>query len=366
MNEIYLQYAVPAFLVLIFIEVLYSQLKGLCLYNLRNSLSCLACGMFTTTVEVFIKAALIVLYIWVYENFSWTTLADNSWLTWISGIFVFDFLWYWAHRWSHEVNILWGGHSPHHQSEEFNLTAGLRQGALQDLMIWPLYLSMAVLGYSAEVFVACLLINKFYGFWLHTCTIDKIPFIEGILGTPSAHRVHHGMNDQYIDKNHGGILMLFDRLFGTYQAEEEEVIYGVRTRHRNFDPVSAHFSWLLAIWRDARSANSVWDKIRIWFMPTGWKPKGVTEKTEGEAFSPASYVKFDAKPGKYPVSLVLSVFVLLVVSNQFLVLQSALMSWPSKAALAALITAGLLWLGHLLNKGYSAGLSSPETNSDLK
>jgi len=350
MNIDLLQYAIPVFFGLIFIEALYSQVKGLRLYNLRNSLSCLGCGIFTTSVEVFIKAALVGLYVWVYENFAWTKLADDSWLTWITALLLFDFLWYWAHRLSHEVNVLWGGHVPHHQSEEFNLTAGLRQGALQDFMYWPLYLVMAILGYSAEMFVAHMLINKFYGFWLHTRAIDKIPLIEGILGTPSAHRVHHGMNDKYIDKNHGGIFMLFDRLFGTYQAEEEDVIFGVRKRYSNFNPVWAHFDWLHCLYKDACLTNSWRDKVRIWFMPTGWRPKDVAVKDPRKKFCETSYLKFDAQPGKYPFRLALAVFALLSVANQVLILQSESLSWGIKGALVIFITIGLLWLGHLLNE----------------
>jgi len=329
---------------------MYSHLKGLSLYNLRNSLSCLGCGIFTTSMEVFIKAGLVWLYVWVYEHFSWTELDDDSWVTWVTALVIFDFLWYWAHRMSHEVNILWGGHVPHHQSEEFNLTAGLRQGALQDLMYWPFYLLMAVLGYSAEMFVAHLLINKFYGFWLHTRAIGKLPLIEGILGTPSAHRVHHGMNDQYIDKNHGGILMLFDRMFGTYQEEDEEVIYGVRKRYASFNPVLAHFDWLNCLWKDACLAESWRDKVRIWYMPTGWRPEDVATKDPRQKFCRDSYIKFDAQPGKYPFRLVLALFVVLAVANHVLILQSESLNWGIKGSLAIMITFGLLWLGRLLDE----------------
>jgi alkylglycerol monooxygenase len=353
MNSTYLQLAVPAFVALIFIEASYSHLKGLRLYNLRNSLSCLGCGMFTTTVEVFTKAALVALYAGVHERFSWQQLADERWLTWLTAIVLFDFLWYWAHRLSHEVNFLWGGHSPHHQSEEFNLSAGLRQGALQDLMYWPLYLPMALIGYSPEIFVASLLINKFYGFWLHTRAIGKIPLIEGILSTPSAHRVHHGMNDRYLDKNHGGILILFDRMFGTYQEEDENVIYGVRNRHTSFSPVSAHFDWLKVIWRDARETRMPTDKLKIWFLPPGWRPADVAARHPRAKFEQDAYVKFDADPAEYPILMPLTLFLVLSGASQFLILRPELTNWGMKGALAASIIAGLVWLGQLLDAGYA-------------
>jgi len=349
MNHPYLYYAIPTFFILIFLEAIYSHIKGLKLYNLRNSLSALGCGMFAAGLEVFLKAALLSAYVWVYDNFAWTELPDDSWLTWIAALLVFDFIWYWAHRISHEVNVIWGGHVPHHQSEEFNLSTGLRQGALQDTMYWPLYILMAPLGFSAEMFIAHVLINKFYGFWLHTQAIEKIPFIEGILSTPSAHRVHHGMNSQYINKNYGGIFIVFDRLFGTYQEENEKVIYGVRKRYASYNPVWAHFDWLYGIWKDAKLANNTWDKIRIWFMPTGWRPQGFEEQYPRDRVSMESYSKFDALPRHYTSYWLLLVFAVLAAGSQVLIVQSEALSWSGKLLLFGAITAGLYALGRLLN-----------------
>lgn len=353
MNLDYLQYAIPVFFGLIFIEAIYSHFKRLNLYNLRNSLSCLACGAFTTTLEVFTKSFLLYAYIFFYENTAIFKLPDDSWLTWVLALITFDFLWYWAHRISHEVNVIWGGHMPHHQSEEFNLTAGLRQGALQDFMYWPVYMLMAPLGFSPEMFVAHMLINKFYGFWLHTRTIDKIPFIEGILATPSAHRVHHGMNDIYIDKNYGGIFMIFDRMFGTYQAETCEVIYGVRKPFKTYNPISVHFEWFAELWRDACLTNRVTDKIKIWFMPTGWRPQ------EAEKLQPrirrdlTHYVKFDGIREPYSITKMLIVFVTFSALAQWMLLNSDTLNWPAKISFGLIITLGFLWLGKVLDASMS-------------
>ena len=349
MNTDYLQYAIPVFFVLIFIEAAYSNVKGLGFYNLRNSLSCLACGAFTTTVEVFTKGILLLAYAYLYEHHSIIQLPDESWLTWIAALIVFDFLWYWAHRISHEVNVVWGGHVPHHQSEEYNLTAGLRQGALQDLMYWPVYILMAPLGFSVEMFVAHMLINKFYGFWLHTQAIGKIPFIEGIIATPSAHRVHHGMNDIYIDKNYGGIFMLFDRLFGTYQAETTPVIYGVRKRFETYNPVAAHFEWLHVLWKDACLTNRYWDKIRIWFMPTGWRPEDVEKAYPRVRRDLSAYVKFDSQRKPYPVVKMLLIFMVFSGLAQLLLFSGDALTFVTKAVLAVVITLGFLWLGQVLD-----------------
>lgn len=355
MNTQYLQYAIPVFFVLIFIEAGYAYVKKLDIYNLRNSLSCLSCGAFTTTVEVFTKSVLLYFYVWVYENVSFSHLSDDSWLTWVAALFVFDFLWYWAHRISHEVNVVWAGHVPHHQSEEFNLTAGLRQGALQDFMCWPIYILMAPLGFSPEMFMTHMLINKFYGFWLHTRVIDKIPFIEGIIATPSAHRVHHGMNDIYIDKNYGGILMIFDRLFGTYQSETCDVIYGVRKQFKTYNPVSVHFNGLQQLWCDACLTKRYWNKIRLWFMPTGWRPIDVEQMNPSMRRDLTQYVKYDSNRRSYPIIRMLIIFMVFSSMAQLLLFNADLFSLPIKILLAMVITVGFVWLGRVLDNSMLGG-----------
>lgn len=352
MHVEYLKFAIPTFFLLIFIEALYSHYKNLELYNLRNSLSCLACGIFTTSIEVFSKAAFAISYIWVSEHFSITQLSDQHWLTWIAALLCFDFIWYWAHRYSHEINILWAGHVPHHHSEEFNLSTGLRQGALQDIMFWPLYIIMAILGFSVEMFFSHLLINKFYGFWLHTQAINKIPFIEGILSTPSAHRVHHGMNDECIDKNYGGIFMIFDRIFGTYQEETSPVIFGVRKRYQDYNPVTAHYEWLQVIWQDAMLTNNSWDKIRIWFKPTGWRPKDVEQQYPRIKFSAKTYKKFDNPRKPYSLATMLIIFSIIASTNLALLFTPGL-SFQLKIILLTIITLGLISLGKVLNSSKS-------------
>lgn len=269
----YIAYAIPVFFALILVEVLYTRAKEQDFYRLNSSLSNLACGAVTTAFEYFIKGGLLLLYATLVDRVSLFEMSSGSWGSWVAAILTFDFIWYWAHRVSHEVNFLWGGHEPHHQSADFNLTAALRQGAFQDLSYWPFYSVMAVIGFPVEMFIAAFMLNKFYGFILHTRTVGTIPLVEGILSTPSAHRVHHGMNDLYLDKNHGGILILWDRLFGTYQAETEPVVYGVRHPYDSYDPVGAHTYWLRHLWRDARATSSLGDKLRLWFMRTGWRPE---------------------------------------------------------------------------------------------
>lgn len=362
MSHSYLQFAIPAFFILIFIEASYSHIKQLPLYNLRNSLSSLSCGLFTAGLEVFLKAALLGIYSWSYQHFALWEWNQNHWSTWLACLVVFDFLWYWAHRFSHEINFFWGGHVPHHQSEEFNLSTGLRQGALQDLMYWPFYLLMAPLGFSTELFISHVLINKFYGFWLHTQTIDKLPLLEGIFSTPSAHRVHHGMNAAYINKNYGGILILFDRLFGTYQREEEEVIYGVKKRFTSYHPIWAHFEWLHGLWLDARHCHNKWDALRIWLMPTGWRPPDLEQKDPRPSLKLSNYRKFDPSPRDYQTSAMLGLFCLAAALGYVLIVPPVALDWMQKVALFTCMSLVLQGLGRTLNTSLAqqkTALSTP-------
>lgn len=150
-------------------------------------------------------------YAWVFSHLApWHSAPDSAW-TWIWSFIAFDSIYYWAHRWSHEINFLWAVHAPHHQSEEFNLTTALRQGAFQDALHAPLFMLLALLGCPPGVFIIQLTLSKFYQFWIHTRLVGRVPLIEGILNTPSAHRVHHAVNDVYLDRNYGATLMQWDR-----------------------------------------------------------------------------------------------------------------------------------------------------------
>ena len=343
----YIACAVPGFLVLIFIEAIYVHRNKLDYYRLNDSLTSLGCGLFTTTFEFFVKAGLLWMYLLVHQRHAVFEIDDYSWMNWVTGIVLFDFLWYWAHRLSHQVNVLWGGHEPHHQPEEFNLSAALRQGALQDLMYWPFYMVMALVGYSAEMFIAHIMVNKFYGFWLHTKTIGRLPLIEGFLSTPSAHRVHHGMNELYLDRNHGGIFMVWDRMFGTYQTETEPVIFGVRQPYRSFDPVWSHFHWLHSLLQDARDTDSITDKFKLWFMPTGWRPGDVREIDRGKLDSLDGFQKSRVNNSWRVLVLALLMFIVLAGLNQGLYLFGS-ETWLS-ATIAVSLVVGLYAMGRVLD-----------------
>ena len=195
-------------------------------------------------------------------------------MTWVVFFFGVDFCYYWFHRIAHERNILWGAHEGHHQGEEFNYTTAVRQSAFQYGFSWIFYLPLAVLGCPPEVYLGQFLILKAYQFWIHTQGIDRVPFIEGIFSTPSSHRVHHAKNPIYIDRNYGGTLVIWDRMFGSWQPElrEEACHYGTTNAPNTLSPLKLNLRHWRNLFHDTIKTQKLTDKIALWFKPTGWRP----------------------------------------------------------------------------------------------
>lgn len=341
-------WATPVFFLLIAVEAWVAHRRRLKVFQLADSLTSLGCGVWTVTLEVFSKGALLLLFAWVERNAGLLAFSAGSLWTWLLFFFVLDFLYYWAHRWSHEINFLWGVHVPHHQSEEYNLTTALRQGAFQDTVHWPIYLPMAVLGCPVEVFITLLTFSKFYQFWIHTRLIGRLPLVEGILNTPSAHRVHHAVNDRYIDRNHGGTLMIWDRLFGTWVEESEYCVFGVRKPYHRWNPVWSHFDWFADLLRDGGKAARLVDRLRIFVKPTGWRPPDVEAKERRAPFDLARVTRFTAVRGGGWTVLAVVAFVLAAIANNVLLGQAGELSWPLKLVLALDVTLLLLLMGWAL------------------
>lgn len=340
MHNALIAYASPVFFILMFFEYWWSRREGRIVHEFSDSLTSIGCGIFTVTLELFAKAGLLVLFALVSAHGLWQW-SSGSWVTWVVFFLLLDFVYYWAHRWSHELNILWAGHVPHHQSEEYNLTTALRQGAFQDISHWPLYSGLAVLGCPVEVFILLLTFSKFYQFWIHTRLIGKLPLIEGVLNTPSAHRVHHGINDPYIDRNHGGTLMIWDRLFGTYIEEQEEVVFGVRKAFRARNPVTAHVDWLVTMWRDAELSGQWQDRFRIWFKPTGWRPDRTCEINPRPPFSLAGFQRYVPVLSVSQKQQGVFWFVLAIAFNSAMMLGFGKLTWGQQGLLAMSVTATL-------------------------
>ncbi|GIX42890.1 MAG: sterol desaturase [Leptospiraceae bacterium] len=268
-------YAIPFFFLLIFLELLYCWIKKKSYYRLNDSIADLSTGIGNQLSGIIFKSFTLFGYIYLYQHFRIYTFDLSTPLksiaAWILAFLLYDFFYYWFHRMSHEWNLFWASHVVHHSSEEYNLTVALRQPAL-GIFSWVFYLPLAIIGFSPEFYLLHAQINLIYQFWIHTRVIGKLGFLELFLNTPSHHRVHHGRNPEYIDKNYGGTLIIWDKLFGTFQEEKKEPAYGITRPLKTWNPVWAnlhhywdliHFTFKAPKWKD---------KIKVWFSYPGWKP----------------------------------------------------------------------------------------------
>lgn len=214
------------------------------------------------------------------EQFAFLTLPVTGW-SWLLAIIAVDFTYYWMHRIEHERRILWAVHSTHHSSQEYNLSTALRLSWVESLYEWIFFVPLLLMGFDAIQVLAALFAVVLYQTWIHTEKVDKLGWLDGIFNTPSVHRVHHATNADYIDKNFGGILILWDRLFGTYQVENEKPDYGLTTQLKSSNPIAINFREFHTIYKDVIRAKRASHKVSYAFGRTGWKPNQREQKTQG-------------------------------------------------------------------------------------
>lgn len=304
--------SIPIFLLLLAIELIINYVQKTGYYRLNDSIANISLGIGQQIIGLFFKFLTVTAYVYVFTHWKFLTIgADwtfNTPLDFLpetnrgTYILVFillfigvDFLYYWFHRLSHEVNFLWAAHVVHHQSEEYNLSVALRQSWLQDNFSWAFYLPLAFLGFPPEMFFTAKALDTLYQFWIHTKFVKKMPLgLEHILMTPSHHRVHHGSNPKYIDKNHGGTFIIWDKMFGTFQAEEEEVVYGITTPVKSWNPVWVNAEYWVELFNTASKTTQFIDKIKVFLMPPGWFPKELGGFKAAPEVSPERFVKYDS------------------------------------------------------------------------
>ena len=272
--------AMPAFLVLVLLEKLYGWYKGNDTVPLDDAVSSMSSGMTNVLKDVLGLSIQIVLYGTLLDHFSLFTI-DNTILVYFIAFMVIDLYGYWTHRISHKVNLFWNEHVIHHSSEEFNLACALRQPVSTIVRFFTILLiPAAIFGVPTEVIATVLPLHLFMQFWYHTRHINKMGILEYILVTPSHHRVHHAINEEYLDKNLSQIFIFWDFIFGTFQKELDDVppVYGISRPASTRNPFKINFQHLWIMVKDAWRAEKIIDKITIWFRPTGWRPAGFDEK----------------------------------------------------------------------------------------
>ena len=281
MKEAYVQvlnYAIPAFVLLILIEYLYGYWAKKQTQNWVDTVASLSSGITNILKDVMGLTIGIISYSFLVKHLAVFHFDKNYWYLYVLAFLGKDFAGYWIHRLEHKINVFWNRHLIHHSSEEYNLPCALRQSISEIFGYTALFLlPLAIIGVPAEVYAVVAPLHLFLQFWYHTQHIEKMGFLEKIIVTPSHHRVHHAINPIYIDKNFSQIFIVFDKIFGTYQEElpDEKPVYGIKKAVETWNPFIINFQHLFYLARDAFFTNNWADKLKIWFMPTGWRPEDV-------------------------------------------------------------------------------------------
>jgi sterol desaturase/sphingolipid hydroxylase (fatty acid hydroxylase superfamily) len=278
-----LYYAIPFFVLLLIAEYasfrhLDHDRRDLVGYDLRDTGTSLAMGIGNVAVNVVWKLVVVAVYAALYE-LTPLRLSPHDPLTWVALFGADDLSYYWFHRVSHESRVFWASHVVHHSSQHYNLSTALRQTWVP-MTYMPFWLWLPLAGFPVWMVLLAQAWSLIYQFWIHTERIVRLPrFVEAVMNTPSHHRVHHGSNDVYLDKNYGGILIVWDRLFGTWEPEGERVRYGLTTQLTTFNPVKVAFHEYAALARDVRRARGAWEKLQTAFRGPGWKAPAPPART---------------------------------------------------------------------------------------
>jgi sterol desaturase/sphingolipid hydroxylase (fatty acid hydroxylase superfamily) len=348
--------ATPFFLGLIALELAVGIARGRNTYRVHDALSSIGLGMLSQLVGLFTKLLAIGIYAAVYEHVALFRLPIDSIAVWVGALLAYDLCYYWLHRAGHRVGIFWAAHVVHHQSEDYNLSTALRQTSSGALLGWVFYLPMAVVGVPPLVFGTVALIDLLYQFWVHTQQVGKLGWFDRWFCSPSNHRVHHAVNDRYLDRNYGGILIVWDRLFGTFHEEDDDepCVYGTRAPLRSFNPLWANLEVYAALAHDAMRAGSWGDKLRVWFKPPGWRPADVAERFPKPPFRVEHVRRYDPPTSRGAQALALALFTALLAGVCWLLWHAHEWSWPALLAGSALVLIGL-WVVGRLGEGRRAG-----------
>lgn len=340
--------AMPVFLLLMALEWAWGLARGRNGYALSDALGSLSLGVLSQISAVFMQVLAIGLYSAVFEHLAlWRHDAFwTAWYGWLLALLFYDFCYYWLHRMGHESAVLWAAHVVHHQSQHYNLSTALRQTSSGAWLGWIFYLPMAVAGVPPLVFGVVALIDLLYQFWVHTEQVRRLGWFDRWFCSPSNHRVHHAVNDRYLDKNYGGILILWDRLFGTFHEEDEREppVYGTRAPLNSWDPLWANAEVYWALAQDSWHAQAWGDKLRVWLKAPGWRPADVAARFPRPAFDlQAARQRFDPPVSRAARALALLLFAGALAGTALFLWHADRMPLPLALGAFGLLT-GALWL----------------------
>jgi len=252
----YLAFAMPAFFLFVYMEYKLAQhRKKEYLFKYESSVSNISIGIAERLINLFVSASFYQVYYWVYNNYALFEI-PNNWIVWIALILATDFVWYWYHRLGHEVNLFWAAHIVHHQSEEFNLTASARITTIQAVIRTVFWSILPLIGFHPSMVITMLLVHGAYSFFTHTQVLKRIKLLEYVFITPSLHGVHHASDEKYLDKNYGDMFVFWDKMFGTFQAEEEQPKYGLTHPLKSYSFLWQHFHYYFEIYESYKRADT--------------------------------------------------------------------------------------------------------------
>jgi len=351
MKNIYTTLSIIA-LSLLFLEFTFCFITKKKYFSFEDTVASLGTAIINQCMNLVVLWLVIKSYGYLYLNYKIFQIEENF-VTFLALLVAIDFLFYWFHRAGHSINILWAAHSPHHTSEEMNLMVGLRASLTQRIFSFIMYWPLTILGFSPEMIYATTGIHLLLGFWHHTRLIGNLGWFEKFFNTPSHHRVHHGTNPQYLDKNFAELFIIWDRIFGTFAQEKEPVCYGILRPLNSWSPLKINFHFWVMLFQDMCETPKFFDKIKLWFMPLGWRPPGVSHREPVKGYTLKEQVKYKAKPFKnsYLLLIVGAVYALFVM-YEVINLQN-IYSLPDRLSLSLLLLALVLVWSYLLESASS-------------
>lgn len=275
--------AFPVFILVMLLEMYIDRREQLNLYYGKDTWVSLSMAIAASVIEFIPKLMFFVLFYLLHEISPLRDVVERQWWAWTFLFFADDFTYYWFHRLNHEVRLFWAGHVPHHSSIHMNFGTALRQGVGERVHKYLFWIWLPLLGFDPLMIFMMISLNLLYQFWVHTELVDKLPKpVEAIMNTPSHHRVHHASNIRYLDCNHAGVLIIWDRLFGTFSPEipEEKVVYGLTKNIETYNPAKVATHEYTAIFRDVRRAKNWGDKLRYIFLAPGWSHDGEDKRAK--------------------------------------------------------------------------------------
>lgn len=332
-------YAIPFFFLAILLELAYGLIIKRNTYRINDTINSLSMGSLSRLQSLVILGFSASLFELIVRKFQLTQLADDEAWVWLSCFVLYDLAYYWKHRLGHEVALFWGSHVAHHQSEDYNLGTALRQTSI-DFYGFLFYLPFFMLGYPAEILFTVVSLNLIYQFWVHTEHVPKLGVLEWIFITPSNHRVHHARNKIYVDKNYGGVFILWDRLFGSFQEEleGEKVIFGLRKPLNSWNPLWAnvHVYWRLFL--DFLKVPGIANKCRILFKPPGWQAAGTVSSCKLRQQEVDLSTRFDPSISGFNRAYTFAQFLLTVALSLTILINASSIGYSITAVFVVLLT----------------------------